>query len=296
MMRSCSLLFPSRSKPRHPEAPINPVKEYFVKYTVPSWPFILLFLLLTGCATLTAPDPEARHFSETLDRYPAATQPLSIRELTAVSAESFPRSPGPHHVFIMVHPAYSLFFREANRSKYTESKYSLLAKQFETEADFIAHAAREGSYLVLIIPRNYQSESVAPLSYISYINELTQGRENVLYLFSESSSNGSVLTSDLVELYRFLEIVKAQKVLIGGGFIGRCEREFYDQFTGFFERGSAFIVPEISTISPDDVTEAEAGLILEGISNKDYSAVRDFIEKKLDKPTNILSLPIETGL
>ncbi len=191
----------------------------------------------------------------------------------------------------MVHPGYSLFFRDANHSQYPEAKYALLSRQFDNEARFIARAARADKVVILIIPGNYGTESIAPLSYISYLNETAGPGQSVFYLLSESASNGTVSMNDMVELYHFLNRFKAGRVMVGGGFIGRCQREFYNQLTVYYNKMTAYIVPEISTISPDDISEEEAGKILEGIEQQDYTSVRSFINKKLDGAANFLSIP-----
>jgi hypothetical protein len=189
----------------------------------------------------------------------------------------------------MVHPAYSLYFRNGSTAKYSEAKYALLTKQFENEARFITEASQSGKIIILIIPGNYQTESVAPLSYTSYLNTVAAG-PGVFHVYSESSGSGTISMNDMVDLYRFLQGVKAGKVLIGGGFIGRCQREFYNEFTTYVEKDLSFIVPEISTISPDDISDAEARAILESIQRQDYRPVRSFIDRKLGKAVHLLPI------
>lgn len=249
-------------------------------------------LLLAACATTAAPTVEARRFLDMVNRYPETREPLRLRKLTAQSYNRIaPLSASPD-VFVMVHPAYALFFGSgAQRVKYSETKYALLARQFEDESRFIREASAAGKILILIVPANYESESIRPLSYTSYLNAAAAEGGSVFYLFSESASNGTIAMNDLLELYRFLQGVKAGKVLIGGGFIGRCQREFYQQLTAYLDRTSWFIVPELSTISPDDISDAEAGEMLAGIEQGDYRPLRKFIDRKLDKPASLLSIP-----
>lgn len=249
-----------------------------------------MLLPFAACATAEAPGSQARLFLDKLNSYPQTIEPLKITRLTGTSHTAIRNLSSSPDVFIMVHPAYSLFFRTENRSKYTEAKYALLAKQFENEERFIREASKAGKILVLIIPGQYETESGAPLSYTRYLNSAAADGQAVFYLFSESPSNGSVSMNDMVDLYRFLQGIKVRRVLIGGGYIGRCQREFYNSLTAYFEKSSTYLVPEISTISPDDITEAEAGSILESIQQQNYSPVRKFLEKKLDS-ANLLSIP-----
>jgi hypothetical protein len=82
-------------------------------------------------------------------------------------------------------------------------------------------------------------------------------------------------------------------VLIGGGYIGRCQREFYTQLKSYLGQGSMpiFIVPEYSTISPDDISDSEARYIVTRVRQQDYSPVVDFINKKTKGQADLLSIP-----
>jgi len=63
-------------------------------------------------------------------------------QLTASSADAVPHFSRGKAVTIMVHPAYSLFFREERRSAYNEAKYDLLKFQLDNEARFIGEIAK----------------------------------------------------------------------------------------------------------------------------------------------------------
>jgi hypothetical protein len=131
----------------------------------------------------------------------------------------------------------------------------------------------------------------APETYTAYLNAVTAGGSSVFYIYSESLSNGTIPTAEMVDLYRFLQSVKVGRVLIGGGYIGRCQREFYNELTAYYETTGSYIVPEISTISPEDISDEEAAAILRGIEGGDYGPVRKFIEKKLDRTPDVLFVP-----
>jgi hypothetical protein len=253
---------------------------------------ICVVFLLIGCATVNTSDSAGRRFFDRLNRYPSATDALKIPKLTGTALSAIPGSAAASgDVFILVHPAYSLFFRDGTKSRYTEAHYGLLSRQFDNEARFIAEAARTGEIVILIIPGDYAGESTAPLSYTAYLNATASQGPAVFDLSSESVSSGAIAMNDMVDLYRFLQGVQAGKVLIGGGYIGRCQREFFNEMTAYFDKSSTYIVPEISTISPDDISGTEAASILESINRQDYRPVRKFIEKKLNKAANLLSIP-----
>ncbi|HWR73444.1 MAG TPA: hypothetical protein VN604_09750, partial [Nitrospirota bacterium] len=128
-------------------------------------------------------------------------------------------------------------------------------------------------------------------SYTAYLNTAAPVGASVFYVPSMTSSSGNIPGDDLVVLYQFLQAVKARKVLLGGGYIGRCQREFHSQFTTFYDQALTYIIREVSAISPEDVSEREASQIVSGIEQVDYSAVSRFLAKKLDDNTNILSMP-----
>jgi len=249
---------------------------------------LLVLLVAAGC---TSADTPAKSFTEILYRYPQSQEPLGIARLSVSSADAVPLSLRGKAVTIMVHPAYSLFFREERRSTYSEAKYDLLKFQLDNEARFIGEIAKSDNLLILVLPGNYQQDSLAPLSYTFYLNSSTKSGPLVYYISSETSSSGSLSMDTMVTLYGFLQRVKADKVLIGGGYIGRCQREFYNQITTYVDKIPAFIVPEISSISPDDIDNDEAQAIVKSLQRRDYGPVKKFIEKKGQGKANVLYMP-----
>ncbi len=193
--------------------------------------------------------------------------------------------------YIVVHPAYSLFIGDSKKRRHDESKYALMNVQFENEARFISETSRAGSILILILPGGYAEESELAESYTAYLNATTLGGARVFYLFSDSLNDGTISTDDMVDLYRFLQQAKVGKVLIGGGYIGRCQREFYNELTTYYDRSRAYIVPEISTISPEDITKTEAAGIVSSLQRKDFTPIKKFIDKRFDYAASIFSLP-----
>lgn len=250
--------------------------------------FLLVLLAAAGCTTSDTP---VKRFTEILSSYPQSPEPLTIARLSASSAEAVPQSLRGRAVTIMVHPAYSLFFREERRSTYSEAKYDLLKFQLDNEARFIGEIAKTDNVLILVLPGNYQKDSLAPQSYTFYLNSSTRSGPLVYHIYSETSSSGSLSTDTMVTLYGFLQKVKADKVLIGGGYIGRCQREFYNQITTYLDKVPAYIVPEISSISPDDIDSDEAQAIVDSLRQRDYAPVKNFIEKKGRGNANVLHVP-----
>jgi hypothetical protein len=131
-----------------------------------------------------------------------------------------------------------------------------------------------------VLPGAYQTESVAPLSYTYYLNRATGGSRTVFAVYSETASSGAVPIDTLVTLYSFLRGTGAKTVLVGGGYIGRCQREFYSQLVTYMDNLSVYVAPEISSISPDDISNDESLEILQSIRAGDYSPVDAFIAKR----------------
>ena len=254
---------------------------------------VVLAVLLLPAGCTVHPVTPTKKFSEVLGRYPHTREPLQIQLITERSADSVALTQRGRPLTVVVHPAYSLFFRSENRSTYAEAKYDLMLYQLEHEARFISGAAKAGNVVVLVLPGNYEVESVAPGSYTTYLNSVAGGSTSVYYLYSETSSSGALSLETIVMLYRFVRSVNPSSVLVGGGFIGRCQREFYKQVINYVGETNAFIVPEISSVSPDDVSDSEARAILESILKGDYELVNQLIEKRDLGHVRVTMLPEE---
>ncbi len=253
---------------------------------------LFLALLLAGSVFACAPTALEKRFTDLLQEYPATEGPLRIPSLSSAPALPSASDSGGRDVIIMVHPGYSLFFRSRERNLHSEVKYDLLKFQLDSEAESIRKIVQSGHPLILVIPGNYQRESVAPLSYTFFLNSLTEGGTSVFSIFSESASSGTLSTDTMVTLFRQLQAMRVDRILVGGGYIGRCEREFYNQLATYLDNIPSFIVPELSLVSPDDITDKEAHAMLDGLQQKDFSLIRQLIERRSQKP-NILS-PVQS--
>ena len=240
-------------------------------------------LLSAGCAS----EVRAKRFTELLQLYPETQSPLKVRPLPDAALA---RDPSPRTVTIIVHPAYALFFRNEKRNTYSEAKYDLLEYQLFQETRYIRDAAKKGDIIILVIPGGYELDSIAPPSYTTYLNSMAGEGQAVYFIRSETTHSGIIALDTTVKLHGFLRSIRTSKILIGGGFVGRCQGEFYRQFTTYVENVPTFIVPEISTLSPDDISSGDAEDILTGIRNKDYQLIVDFIGNKGEEP-NILGMP-----
>ncbi len=251
-------------------------------------PFVLICCVLVALASGCASEIGAKRFSELLNRYSATWDPLAIQQLSATTP--LPPSVVGKPLMIIVHPGYSLFFREERRSTYSEAKYGLLEHQLSQEARFITRNPKADNVLILVLPGSYEKDSIAPRSYTAYLNSIAGGKTNVYYIFSETSTSGALPLDTTLTLFSFLQNIRASRILIGGGYIGRCQKEFYEQLATYIEKAYLYIVPEISSVSPDDVSSAKAAAILEALRHKDYRRIVEFIVDKTNGTANIMPL------
>lgn len=241
---------------------------------------------------------------------------LHIRRLQDVSYsdyESYAKYTDNGAVYIIVHPAYYAFFHSKkpliertpeNRplsivdlflgNVYDTSVIRYMQEQTRNEKNFIEYLSMKGNLVILVLPRNYLqhpsysygSESSEHDEFARYINEISNGAESVLYMESNSPTGGKLLPQDQVMLFSFLSRVGAEKILIGGGYVGRCQGEFYNYVTTYATMGNYLIVPEISVFSPEDISEKKAELLLS--AERDNSLIASsFISHRMSKRPGI---------
>jgi hypothetical protein len=216
---------------------------------------------------------------------------ISIKKLNDVPDEEYP-SYGKYvdneSVYIIVHPAYYLFFHN-KKPQITRSPYNLYSNimdlfideklddpilklaqvQQKNEKNFIEYITADEKLLILILPKNYREHQSYAYGeefdeFARYINEITNSAKSALYIESNSSASGKLLTDDLIMLLTFLEKIGAKRIFIGGGYVGRCQKDFYNYISSFFPSDDYFIVPEISTFSPSDISSGKAAHFLDG--------------------------------
>lgn len=215
--------------------------------------------------------------------------PLLVKRLTEHSSRLLAPGSEGAEAFIIVHPGYSLFVDNMHKKEYPLRKRALARAQYENEERFIEQKAREGKIVVLIVPSDGEGSRTVPPPYHPYLNRLADRNPSVFFTVSQTAKNGALGMEEMIVLYRFLDSVRARAVYVGGGYIGRCQREFVDQLTRYFDASRAYIVPEASTVSPGDVTEQEADAMLAGIARGDFAPVREFIGRRTAGTANIRS-------
>jgi hypothetical protein len=214
---------------------------------------------------------------------------LLVTRLTDESARLLASGMETVEVYVIVHPGYSVFVDGVDKREYSLPRRALARSQYENEERFIEQKAREGKIVVLIVPPDGEGSRAVPPPYHPYLNRLADRNPSVFFTVSQTAKNGALAMEDMIVLYRFLDAIRARAVYVGGGYIGRCQREFADQLTRYFDASRTYIVPEASTVSPEDVAEREADAMLAAISRGDFAPVREFIGRRTGGTANIRS-------
>ncbi|MDA8174304.1 MAG: hypothetical protein M0018_06910 [Nitrospiraceae bacterium] len=213
-------------------------------------------------------------------------------------------------VYIIVHPAYYVFFSgpqlvtgddppvenavERFLSLTPDSgKMAVLQAQERNMRDFLAYAAMRKKLVLLILPRAYRLQPGYNYygwydEYTRYINQVAGGSSSVLFLESSSSSRGYLTKKDRAVLLDFLAAIRPERVLLGGGYVGRCQEEFYQDLTGKYGAKGVYLVPEISDISPTELKDGIATRLLRASGGINNGAAATAIEQNTFKIENVI--------
>lgn len=188
--------------------------------------------------------------------------------------------------FIIVHPAFYTFFTRDPRISIKPSSNVLkqnvverfyrhgirideslvvMQEQEKVQRDFVEVITTEEILTIMVLPRNYaeglkQEMTGGRDEYARFVNEITNESESTLYIQSRSLDRGGLARGDMEILIEFLKAAGVKRVYVGGGYIGRCESEFYDSLNeAISEKGlnnsmRNYMVPEISAVSPEDLS------------------------------------------
>ncbi len=127
----------------------------------------------------------------------------------------------------------------------------------------------------MVVPRHYNRYKGYKYrkdydEYTRYLNEITNFSESIIFAESRSPNRGYLTDEDGIRLMEFLLSVNAKSIYVGGGYVGRCLEDFYALLTDEFGPEDIYIVPELSDISPKELTKKMAKNLLtpEGDINK----------------------------
>jgi hypothetical protein len=219
---------------------------------------------------------------------------LQIKNLDDIDEEDYPKYReylDGRSLYIIVHPAYYTFFQGGGgqnkdvsmnaverflREPSYSSRMQLIKLQEKMLRDFIEYMSTDKKLVILVLPKDYSSFKAYQYrdgkdEYMRYINEVTNASDSVIYLYSDHPYKGDLSEGDRKKIVKFLYAVRPDSVLIGGGYIGRCLEEFYANMQQSYGLNKFYIVPEITAISPNDLTDGMASAMInsDGIINID---------------------------
>ncbi|TAN43390.1 MAG: hypothetical protein EPN25_01010 [Nitrospirae bacterium] len=213
---------------------------------------------------------------------------MQIRNLRDLSPDEYPRyqqylDPIGPTVYVVIHPGFYSFFspdmslsskhdlqdlpvrniveRLYEKMSFHDPLLQVMQEQELVLRDFIKVTAAEKKLLLIVIPGgDYVSHfgygyQKGLDEYKRYINELTQGSESVVYIESADYADGRLMDQDKQVMGSFLKALKAKRVLLSGGFVGRCIEAFSYSLKEVFSTEGIYLIPEISTVSDIDMKE-----------------------------------------
>jgi len=273
---------------------------------------LIILIILSGFGCAGSPNQASQGEKPPLEI-------ANLRDIPQDALEELSKKFDGSEVYIVVHPSYYIFFHEKGRDILPDEQKSLVETFVETEygdtgvlylmkeyqkaeMQLISSAKDKKRLVVLLIPGHYTTSSHYIFKdgqdgYAQYINGLTRDTDSVFYIESKSVNSGKMLEDDQKALLNFLSKIRAQKVYIGGGYIGRCQKDFYNFLSKAWSENNIAIIPEISAFSPEDLSDSTARMLLTSNMKLNSSVVNSFITngrvKRLEtiRP-NVKNIPI----
>lgn len=153
-------------------------------------------------------------------------------------------------------PVKNLVERFYDKATFYMPNIKVMQEQEKLMKKFLEYASIEKKLILLIVPRDYKEHLSYGYregldEYARYVNEITNMSDSVIYMESADWATGYIKPEDLSVLKKFVNAVRPQRIIIGGGYIGRCLENFYRTITVPFN--NVFVSPEISAASPQDL-------------------------------------------
>jgi hypothetical protein len=213
----------------------------------------------------------------------------SLRDIPASDYARYRQYVPRGSVTIIVHPAYFPFFdtwsvtpietdytkglpsknvveRISDRLRPTDVAYLVAREQERIIRDFVEFLSAEQHLLVLVLPRDYRAHLTYGRideydEYARYINELTNGADNIVYLESAAHDSGYLRDDDLSMLTAFLDAAGAGTILLGGGFLGTCLDNLGASLRKSYSHEDIWYVTDLTTLSPADIVPDRDGFL-----------------------------------
>jgi hypothetical protein len=245
---------------------------------------VIIIALIGGCATSRI-DPNYTYSSA----YLTITQ---LRDTPQRHYDNYKKYIHNGTAYVIVHPAYYDFFHKKGKHPIDEYVHRFISKQTKIERDFIANAIHNEELVLFILPGKWYSKE-----YVTYINDLTRGSESILFMESRNAGSGALHQEDIKALSDFFKEIGVTNVIVGGGYIGRCQNNVYARLSEMFGTEHVAIAPEISSFSPSDVSPAiikmftaDGGIMEPKVIS---SFIRTFNTDKDNETITIRNLPLQ---
>jgi hypothetical protein len=216
-------------------------------------------------------------------------------------------------VYIMAHPSFFPFFHYPKKLVDNTSKsiskenvvekllktkpknfeFAVLQAQERRTRDFIEFKSTQEKLIIVVVPRDYNRYTGYTYKrgrdeYMRYINEITNFSKSVLFAESRTPNRGYLREEDAIRLMEFLIAIDAKKILIGGGYVGRCIEDFYTLITQEYGSEGIFIVPELTDISPRELNNALARAMLNKEGELDTDITTNIMRRDLYKVQEVI--------
>jgi len=226
---------------------------------------------------------------------------LKIRSMNTIAEKEFDQyAKYLDHgtVYFIVHPAYFPFFQlglpaggvdeKQNvierflSAKPVSAKFAALQSQERELRDFLEYKSTEGRLIILVLPKNYMKFKAyryrnGPDEYARYLNEATNGSDSVIYMESRTATRGYLHEETLIRLLEFLLAINPSRVVVGGGYVGRCLEDFYTDMVENFDPEKVFVAAELAAVSPKELSNKIAGRLLKGNGDIDADTAADLL-------------------
>lgn len=205
-------------------------------------------------------------------------------------------------VYIVVHPAYYVFFQNETipdgihfRDNAVElfldtpafsPVLNVLKHQEKRMRDFLEYMSTEKKLVILILPGKYKKwkrylYKNDQNEYVRYLNEVTNGSESVVYLYSRRPYSGTLSNKKMKILLNFLSTIGARDIRIGGGYFGRCLAGFQIRMEKNTKR-EIYIVPELIQLSPEDMGFLLARKLLNSDGTLNLPLLTEVLQEKIE--------------
>lgn len=263
---------------------------------------MLLFLMVafSGCASVRT-DHDVSDRRATFSKGKTVLNIQNLHDLTYASIDELRKNIGVREAYIIVHPSYYVFFDKKPFSVRSDTNLNMVQSFLKTEfkdSEAIVHYLKDYEreemqlissshdkkrIVILILPGRYnQSKQYLYKNghdeYARYLNDATKNAYSVFYIESENANSGKISDFDKSVLIDFLTKLGINKIMIGGGYVGRCQEEFYKMLSESWNEEDMAIIPEISAFSPNDITDSTAKMLLTADRKINPWAVKYFIK------------------